>query len=83
MKPVTLHTSRLILRCAEKGDDEVLFSNYFSNALSSKYLIRKPHHDIAQTQLFLTHWCQMCVFRQYSNAENGNIRTLKTVLFER
>ena len=58
MKPVTLYTPRLILRCAEKGDDDLLFSHYCSNPCSSTYLTRKPHHDIRQTSSFLTNWCK-------------------------
>ncbi len=59
MKPVTLYTSRLILRYAENDDDEQLFSHYYSNVDSAKYLTREPHCDISQTSLFLTQWCKI------------------------
>lgn len=58
MKPSVLHTPRLTLRCAEKGDEESLFMHYCSHKQSSLYLTRQPHQNLEQTRLFLKTWCE-------------------------
>lgn len=58
MKPTRLLTERLILRRAHEKDSTNLFSDYFSDTHSSRFLTRKPHIHIEQTKKFLTEWCE-------------------------
>lgn len=59
MKPVTLRTNRLILRRANSGDAEALYTNYLSSDERSTFLTRKPYQSISQAREFIHLWCDL------------------------
>lgn len=59
VKPIALSTKRLILRRTNNEDPENLFKNYLSDAISARFLTRKPHTSIDQTKKFLKEWCDL------------------------
>jgi ribosomal-protein-alanine N-acetyltransferase len=58
MKPIELISKRLILRRTREGDANNLF-NYTNDSECSRFLTRRPHTHIEQTQKFLDKWCNL------------------------
>jgi [ribosomal protein S5]-alanine N-acetyltransferase len=56
--PYEFVTPRLRLRAGEALDAETLFENYTSSREASKYLQRKPHASVKDTQSMLAAWGQ-------------------------
>nr|WP_254202687.1 GNAT family N-acetyltransferase [Acinetobacter sp. BY419] len=52
-----IKTDRLNLRKFQTGDENSLFTEYFGDWESSKYLQRMPHKNISQTKNMLENWC--------------------------
>jgi [ribosomal protein S5]-alanine N-acetyltransferase len=52
-----LQTDRLHLRRARVGDAAVLLHNYTGDPECSRFLQRRPHRDMAQTEAMLDRWC--------------------------
>jgi ribosomal-protein-alanine N-acetyltransferase len=53
----TLVTDRLCLRRAREGDAKVLFNNYTGDLECSRYLQRRPHVSVSETEAMLRKLC--------------------------
>ena len=51
--PEQLRTARLLLRTPQLSDAEAIFANYATDPKVTRYLVWRPHADLAQTRTFL------------------------------
>ena len=62
---VTLQTNRLILRKFQMNDASMMYNNYASDPLVTKYLTWKHHADVSTTKEILSMW-----INSYDNLKN-------------
>lgn len=67
LSPEKLYTPRLELRSADPDDALALHASYFSSPEASRYLGRRPHRELTQTQALLDRMCVAAWIEQASS----------------
>jgi len=55
--PAHWETKRLVLRPATRAEAPLAFESYTANPEVSRYMIWRPHRDVAETAMS---WCHDC-----------------------